>query len=175
MFSPAPPVPPPAAPALPPFGLLVSGRPVSTTFAYGVAGGAHSGGAVVICSMPPFTCSFDGDRRFLMELPAPGLIGELALFLLPGAAIPPGLGGACISAVDCPCALIPSVSLSPPASTPPVTVYFSFPPYSGWDVLGVLTADSPSAMFRTNWPSTPEFAAAPVVQVGACVCEREEE
>ena len=45
-----------------------------------------------------------------------------------------------------------------------VTVYYSFPPYSGWDVLGVLTADAPSAIFRTNWPSTPEFAASPVVQ-----------
>jgi hypothetical protein len=50
--------------APPPFGLVVSGRPVTTEFLW------------------------DGDKRWVIELPVPGLIGELAVFVLPGASIP---------------------------------------------------------------------------------------
>ena len=83
-------IPAPSPP--PPFGLIVSGRPVTTEF------------------------TFDGDRRFLTQLEAPGLIGELALFLLPGAMLGPDVG---------------------------ITVYSSFPPFESWEVVGVLTADVP--------------------------------
>lgn len=93
-----------------------------------------------------------------MELPAPGLIGELAIFLLPGAEIPASCGGDLFAVISAPAE---SYKESPRV----VTVNYCFPPYTGWDVLGVLTSDAPSAIFRTNWPSTPDFAAAPVVQV----------
>jgi hypothetical protein len=108
---------------------------------------------------------FDGDRRYLTELPSPGTISEIAIFLLPGASIPTGLGGAFRCAGS---KLSGHGQRAAVLCWGAVTVYFSFPPYSGWDVLGVLTADSPSAIFRTNWPATPEFAACSLVQVRYC-------
>jgi hypothetical protein len=54
-----------------------------------------------------------------------------------------------------------------------VSVYASFPPFDTWEVLGVLSADTPSAIFRTRWPSTPSYAAAPVVRIGLSLESRD--
>ena len=104
-----------AAPS--PLGLLIPGRPISTAFT----------------QVSP--------TRFLISIPAPGLVTELAVFLVPGqeAALPPGAG---------------------------LAFYWALPPYSEWVALGSTQPAAPSGIFRTGWPSTPGVAAAPELRLG---------
>lgn len=99
-------------------GMLVAGRPVTTEFR-----------------------AISADK-LVAEVPAPGQVAELSVFLLPGVQLPPDKG---------------------------IVVYYAMPPFADWCALGVLHAGRPSAVFRTGWPSTPEIAHAAVVQVGLSV------
>jgi hypothetical protein len=113
----APPPPqqqPPAADAPSPLGLLIPGRPISTAF---------------LKTSP---------TAFGITIPSPGAVTELAVFLVPGQALPPGYG---------------------------LALYFSLPPYAAWSALGTTSPASPSGIFRTGWPSTPEIAAAPELRL----------
>ena len=91
----------------------------------------------------PFTADFatapDGAKLFL-DVPAPRTVPELTLFLLPGAAtLPPGSG---------------------------LVIYWALPPFETYSALGALTAEAPSATFRTGFAATPEISAAPLVRIG---------
>lgn len=74
----------------------------------------------------------------MLELPSPGTAAELITFLLPGINLPPDRG---------------------------VVIYWAVPPFTTFSTLGVLHAGKPSAVFRTGWPTNPEVATQPVVQV----------
>ena len=81
--------------------------------------------------------------RWLITIDAPGTVTEVGLFALPGNSLPPGTG---------------------------LAFFFSLPPHTEWVALGAsVGAGSQAAIFRTGWPSTPEIAAAPLVQVGVSV------
>jgi hypothetical protein len=112
-YAPAPASPPPA-PAPSPFGLLIPGRPVSTAFTQA------------------------SPTQYAVTIPAPGTVTELAVFLVPGQALPQGYG---------------------------LAFYFSLPPYAEWSALGTTSPASPSGIFRTGWPSTPAVAAAPELRL----------
>ena len=108
---------PPAASAAPPcFGLLVGDRP---------------------CSTDCWVAS--GEGRLYADVPAPASVTELAIFLLPGVALPPDRG---------------------------VVVYASVPPYSAWTVLSALGPGRPTVFIRPEWASQPEFASAATVRLG---------
>ena len=111
--APAPPQPPPA-PSPSPLGLLIPGRPISTDFA------------------------MTSPTQFTAAIPAPGGVPELAVFLVPGQALPQGYG---------------------------LALYFSLPPFTEWSALGTTSPASPSGIFRTGWPSTPAVAAAPELRL----------
>ena len=100
------------------FGLLVAGRPVVTDF--------------VALS----------DDKYLVQVPAPGLVTDIALFLLPGNEFPADRG---------------------------VTVMWAAPPFTEWATLGTLSAEVPSAVFRTGWSTSREVAAVDAVQIGLSV------
>ena len=77
--------------------------------------------------------------RFMIELPQPSSIPELGVFLQPGATLAPTQG---------------------------LVLYWALPPYETWTALGTVSAERPSAILRTGWPSTPEVSAAPAVRLG---------
>lgn len=116
------PAPPSSLAALPPapptFGLLVAGRPVQTDW------------------------RLAGPDKLLTEVAAPAGVAELAVFALPGVALPPDRG---------------------------VLIFAAPPPFTAWTTLGALGPGKPSAVIRTGWAANPEFAGAPVVQVGLSV------
>jgi len=109
--------PPPPLPS--PLGLLLPGRPIRTDFT----------------QVSP--------TRWVITVEAPALISDLAVFAMPGCALPPGAG---------------------------LAFFWSLPPHMDWVALGAsVGAGSQSAIFRTGWPSTPAVAASPVVQVGVSI------
>eukprot|EP01071_Lankesteria_metandrocarpae_P012156 Lankesteria_metandrocarpae@DN5532_c0_g1_i1.p1 len=65
------------------------------------------------------------DLRWIVDVPQPGDIHELCLFL------------------------------QRPIGAP-IGVYYSFPPFSAWEFLGVLTDARPSSFFSTGWSLLPE-------------------
>ena len=77
--------------------------------------------------------------RWVITIEAPSAVPELAIFLLPGQTLPHGAG---------------------------LAYFWSLPPHTDWVALGSTTGAAPSGIFRTGWPSTPEVAAAPLVQLG---------
>lgn len=100
------------------FGLLVAGRPVVTDF--------------VALS----------EDKYLVQVPAPALVSDVALFLLPGNDFPAGSG---------------------------ITVMWAAPPFTEWATLGTLSAEVPSAVFRTGWSTNRELAGVDAVQIGLSV------
>lgn len=83
----------------------------------------------------------------MLNIAKPADVAEIALFVMPGIPIPPNMG---------------------------VAVYWAVPPCTTWDLLGVLTAAKPSAVFRTNWKCNHDVMAATHVSLGLkierCVC-----
>lgn len=109
------PLAPPPPPSPSPLGLLIPGRPISTSFVQ------------------------TGPTQFGISIPEPGSVQELAVFLVPGQALPPGYG---------------------------LAIYWSPPPFTDWAALGTTSPTSLSGIFRTGWPSTPALAALPEVRLG---------
>lgn len=86
------------------------------------------------------------EDKFLAEIPLPSQgSGEITVFLLPDAPeLPPDQG---------------------------IVIYWSIPPFEDWRLLGTLTNNCPSAVFRTDWPSDPEITNVPVIQLGLSIEE----
>ena len=101
--------------AAPILGLVCPGRPLRTDFTVADAG------------------------KLVLDLPQPRDVTSVCVFLLPGAALPPGTG---------------------------VAVFWALPPFSSFNALGALTPETPSAVWSTGWASTPEIAAAPSIRIG---------
>lgn len=99
----------------PVFGVLCSGRPVDINVAQ------------------------TAPTRFVCEIPAPGTVAELGVFLLPGVTLPQGAG---------------------------VVAYYSTPPYTSWTAFATLDAQKPSTIVRTSWASNAEVSSSSSVQIG---------
>ena len=98
----------------PPFALLASGRSLRTDF------------------LPV------GADKFMLSLEDPGHVSELAVFVLPGVAIPEDRG----------------------------VIIFAGTPESGFATIGALSGRAPSTIIHTGWPSLPDVAKLPVIQIG---------
>lgn len=97
------------------FGIVASGRPVSVNF------GASS------------------PDKLLIEIPNPGQIAELSIFILPGVDLPLEQGA---------------------------IIYYSVAPYTNWVTLGTITANVPSTFIQTGWTTNQEVQNSPMVQIG---------
>ncbi|CEM10702.1 unnamed protein product [Vitrella brassicaformis CCMP3155] len=93
----------------------------------------------------PLHTSFvqEGETRWTTDIPSPHSIAEFVIFLMRA---------------------LPSDSLG-------VGVYWSFPPFSSWEFIGVLTNSQPSELFDTGWALNPEVRGVPVVRLGLSVEE----
>ena len=96
-------------------GLVIGGRPCRTDFT----------------TVSPTSLTID--------IPQPATATEVCLFVLPGAALPPGSG---------------------------ITVLVSPPPFTDWSPLCWLHASKPSVVVRTGWADSPVFCHAPLVRLG---------
>jgi len=84
------------------------------------------------------------ENKFLAEIPLPSEgSGEIVVFLLPDAPELPNDQG--------------------------IVIYWSIPPFEDWRLLGTLTNNNPSAVFRTDWPSDPEIQNVPFIQLGISI------
>lgn len=72
----------------------------------------------------------------------PGFVNEITFFLLPNTVIPPGYGA---------------------------ILYYAVPPFQNWILLGSVTAEKPSGIFRTGWATNEEVRIQPVVQIGVAL------
>lgn len=69
----------------------------------------------------------------------PCFVNELTFFLLPSTSIPPGFGA---------------------------ILYYSVPPFQGWEVIGSISPEKPSGIFRTGWATKEDVRGHNVVQLG---------
>ena len=104
------------APAQPPFGLVAGTRGVVSDFR-------------VLSAAPP---------AFVCEVESPAACAEVALFLAPGVALPPGKG---------------------------VVALWSRTDAEAWATLATLDAQRPSTIVRTGWPTSRELVGVPAVRV----------
>jgi hypothetical protein len=104
------------APAQPPFGLVAGTRGVVSDFRD-------------LSAAPP---------AFVCEVESPAACAEVALFLAPGVALPPGKG---------------------------VVALWSRTDAEAWATLATLDAQRPSTLVRTGWPTRGELVGAPSVRV----------
>lgn len=79
------------------------------------------------------------NAKFVTEIAAPAQVSDLTFFLLPNIVLPDGAG---------------------------VVLYYSLPPFTEWSVLGALTLEKPSGVFRTGWSTIEGITQMPVIQLG---------
>lgn len=73
----------------------------------------------------------------------PTSVAELTFFLLPTTPVPPGYGA---------------------------ILYYAAPPsFDGWEMLGAITPEKPSGIFRTGWPTNEALVGCPCVQLGVAL------
>ena len=80
------------------------------------------------------------ETRCISELSEPTLTNEITFFLLPQVSIPPGHGA---------------------------VLYFSKAPmFDQWEMIGAVTPEKPSGIFRTGWSTKEDMVGCPMVQLG---------
>lgn len=98
---------------------------------------------VVIPGRPPI---FDfqplNETKAITILQQPATIAEITFFLLPSSPIPLNHGA---------------------------ILYYAIEPYSNWEVLGSVSPQKPSGIFRTGWSTKAELVGCPVVQLGVAL------
>jgi len=73
----------------------------------------------------------------------PTAVAELTFFLLPSTPVPPGHGA---------------------------ILYYAAPPsFDAWVLLGAISPEKPSGIFRTGWPSNEALVGCPCVQLGVAL------
>eukprot|EP00386_Alphamonas_edax_P014630 GDKI01044874.1.p1 GENE.GDKI01044874.1~~GDKI01044874.1.p1 ORF type:complete len:180 (+),score=21.42 GDKI01044874.1:66-605(+) len=82
-----------------------------------------------------------GEAQWITEIVRPGEVSEFSLFL----------------------------NNALPSDNHGVGVYFSYPPYTDWQYLGLLTNNCPSEIFSTGWALNPEVSQLPAVRLGLMV------
>lgn len=48
-------------------------------------------------------------------------------------------------------------------------LYYSPPPFTGWELLGSVSPDKQSGTFRTGWTTKEDMKGCPMVQLGVSV------
>ena len=79
------------------------------------------------------------ETRCISELHEPTSCNEITFFLLPQVSIPPGYGA--------------------------VLYYSKSPMYDQWEMIGAVTPEKPSGIFRTGWSTKEDMYGCPVVQL----------
>jgi hypothetical protein len=98
---------------------------------------------VVIPGRPVMTNFMPVDAsKCVAELQAPTEVAEVTFFMLPTTPIPPGFGA---------------------------VLYYSAPPFSSWELLGAVSPDKQSGIFRTGWTTKEDMQGCPVVQLGVSI------
>ena len=83
------------------------------------------------------------ETRAVTMLADPCSIAEVTFFLLPTTPVPPGYGA---------------------------ILYYSAPPsFDTWTVIGAISPEKPSGVFRTGWPTEESLAGCPCVQLGVAL------
>jgi hypothetical protein len=72
----------------------------------------------------------------------PTTITEITFFLLPSCPIPSGYGA---------------------------ILYYALPPFQNWEVLGAVSPEKPSGIFRTGWSTKEYMIGCPLVQLGVAI------
>ncbi|EQC42798.1 hypothetical protein SDRG_00519 [Saprolegnia diclina VS20] len=80
--------------------------------------------------------------QFVVDVPYPEQVTDITFFLLPHSPVPPGYAA---------------------------VLYFAVPHLQNWQLLGSVFAEKPSAIFRTSWPTHPDVANQPIIQVGVSI------
>ena len=79
--------------------------------------------------------------KCVMELPSPSSLPDIAVFLLPGVALPPDRG----------------------------VLIFAGTPATGYTTIGAIHAACPSTIIHTGWPAHPDFTALASIQIALSV------
>ncbi|CAM9306553.1 unnamed protein product [Ectocarpus fasciculatus] len=98
---------------------------------------------VVVPGRPVMTNFMPVDAtKCIAELACPTDVSEVTFFMLPTTPIPPGCGA---------------------------VLYYSPPPFTGWELLGSVSPDKQSGTFRTGWTTKEDMKGCPMVQLGVSV------
>jgi protein Hikeshi len=82
------------------------------------------------------------ESKCVTEVYAPTTVTDLTFFMFPTTPIPPGYGG---------------------------VLYYSKPPYTDWELLGCVSPEKPSGVFRTGWTTNEDMVGCEVVQLGVSI------
>ena len=88
---------------------------------------------VVVPGRPVMTeWAMVSENKCVSELHYPTAVADISFFLLPTTAIPPGFGA---------------------------VLYYSMPPFSNWEIVGSVTPEKPSGIFRTGWSTKEDMVS----------------
>eukprot|EP01041_Mallomonas_annulata_P006767 gene6767-13713_t len=79
------------------------------------------------------------ETKCVVEFIDPTSITELTFFMLPSSPVPPGFGA---------------------------VLYYSVPPFQQWEIIGAISPEKPSGIFRTSWATKEDMIGCPLVQLG---------
>lgn len=100
----------------------------------------------VVISARPVQTAFQqmGPTQWMTEIANPGVVPDVTFFIMPDAliSVPEGQG---------------------------FILYYSVPPSQNWQVLGTLTRQKPSGIFRTGWPTMSNIVGVPTIQLGVSI------
>mmetsp|Transcript_27903 Transcript_27903/g.28188 ORF Transcript_27903/g.28188 Transcript_27903/m.28188 type:complete len:183 (-) Transcript_27903:132-680(-) len=82
------------------------------------------------------------ETKCVAEFVDPTPISELTFFMLPTTPIPNGFGA---------------------------ILYYAVPPFEHWEIIGAVTPQKPSGIFRTRWATKEDMIGCPLVQLGVSI------
>jgi Protein of unknown function (DUF775) len=82
------------------------------------------------------------ETKAITVVQQPSTITEITFFLLPSSPIPPAHGA---------------------------ILYYAIPPFTSWEVLGAVSLEKPSGIFRTGWSTKEDLIGCPVIQLGVAL------
>ena len=48
-------------------------------------------------------------------------------------------------------------------------LYYAVPPFQNWEIIGAVSPEKPSGIFRTSWTTKEDMVGCPLVQLGASI------
>jgi hypothetical protein len=98
---------------------------------------------VVVPGRPPiFEFQPIDETKAVALLPDPQSCTEVTFFMFPTTPVPPGYGA---------------------------ILYYAVPPFTDWVVVGSISPQKPSGIFRTNFSTNEDLRGCPVVQLGVAL------
>mmetsp|Transcript_7560 Transcript_7560/g.7654 ORF Transcript_7560/g.7654 Transcript_7560/m.7654 type:complete len:182 (-) Transcript_7560:1811-2356(-) len=99
-------------------------------------------GLVIPGRSPVFDFQIVNETKATTLVEQPQSITEITFFLLPSSPIPVGYGA---------------------------ILYYAIHPFTSWEVLGSVTLQKPSGIFRTGWSTKEDVVGCPMVQLGVAL------